>query len=86
MSYTKTKYVVFKDLHLDQEMPYIFPNAITHSDFAKRIVGRPISAGFCRLNADGMWEAYGRSESLRLDSRPSEDSDLLNCYLVGSRW
>ncbi|PPD55476.1 MAG: hypothetical protein CTY12_00440 [Methylotenera sp.] len=84
MSFSKTKYVVFKDPHLDREMPYIFPNIVQHLDFARCIGDIAISAGFCHLDKNGMWEAYGRSESLGLNSRPSEDSDLLNLFLVGN--
>lgn len=79
--FRKTKYIVA--VVDGKELPFVFPNLINHNDMARGLPGLAKSAGFCHITDDGMWEAYGRSESLRLDSRPSQDSDLLNCYLIG---
>lgn len=79
--FRKTKYIVA--VVDGKELPFVFPNLINHIDMARSLPGLAKSAGFCRIDNDGMWEAYGRSESLRLDSRPSQDSDLLNCYING---
>lgn len=65
---------------------FVFPETINHDCMAEvvcriknhthgnwqRIPRRPISAGF--INERG--ECYGRSETLRLDSRNEEDTSL----------
>lgn len=79
--FNKTKYVVVEDDNFG-ELPYIFPNFVTHFEFARRIPGRVISAGFCDLTKNGTFNAYGKSESLKLESREC-DSALLTKYLLG---
>lgn len=67
--YYDAKYVTF-------EMPdgttesFIFHKTVVHYEFAKRIRGRPIGAGFVVLRDDILYPV-GRSESLNLD--PHED-------------
>ena len=74
-----TKYVVIKD---DFELPFIFSHLITHIDFAKRMPGIVVSAGFCHINKKGKFEVSGKSISLGCSSRPS-DAELLNKFLIG---
>jgi hypothetical protein len=83
-----TKYVVIDD-GLNDVM-YIFPNYVTHSDFVKNMgVNREmvISAGFIALEVHfDQWtekhefigfDVYGKSISLDIGCRP-EDVKLLN--------
>jgi hypothetical protein len=79
--FNKTKYVVIEDDNFG-ELPYVFPNFITHNEFARRLSGRVISAGFCDITKDYTFNAYGNSVSLKLESREC-DSALLTRYLLG---
>lgn len=79
------KYVCFKDDE-GRESIVVFPEQFVHSDVSDAMVRmrkgfgrsmerynlRPVSAGF--VGVDG--ECYGKSESLRLSSRP-EDTAIL---------
>jgi hypothetical protein len=72
------KYVTFEN-YAGSEHLLPFPNFIQHSVFAKQVQEsspykpmQPISAGFI-VDA----KCVGMSESLRLKSRPKEDTDLL---------
>lgn len=74
----KQKYVTFNTYGEEQHL-IAFPNFIQHSVFAEKVQEAspykpmiPISAGFI---VDSKCE--GTSESLRLNSRPKEDTDLL---------
>lgn len=53
----------------------IFSETATHIDMAMGMWGKPISAGFCRRHANGIY-CYGESISLNLKSRP-EDSEII---------
>ena len=81
MLYKRTKYIIVEDPEFGP-LPYIFPNIITHFDFARTIGEVVISAGFCDITTKGTWNAYGHSESLHLKSRP-EDSEILTRFLIG---
>lgn len=74
------KYVVVENDGF--EFPFVFPNLITHSDFARCINGKVISAGFCYITNNGEFEVYGKSVSESKTSRP-EDAKLLTKYLIG---
>jgi hypothetical protein len=72
------KYVTFES-YGDAEHIIVFPDFIQHSDFAKHVQEAsphkpmvPISAGFVN---DA--QCFGVSDSLRLNSRPKQDTDLL---------
>lgn len=42
---------------------------------------RIVAAGYCEQKPDGHWTAFGRSESLDVDSRGAIDAQLLEkCY------
>ena len=79
------KYIVTKTEDGEQEI-FTFPNSVPHSIMAEavarlrntahgdwqRITRTPISAGFVSGNV-----CHGESESLKLRSRPHEDTALL---------
>ena len=83
------KYVVVQAVHRDDntfhEVPMMFPCIITHKDMFERTQRafhennlRPmkvVGAGFCALDRayDGGIVCYGRSESLGVASRGTED-------------
>lgn len=80
----RMKYVVIKRGENREEI-FIFPTTIDHNEFAevlsyiktggrnwKREYAKPISAGF----TDGI-TCFGRSETLNLSSRMSNDTALL---------
>lgn len=71
------KYVMVID-NYDEESPILFPECITHRDVAGFSRLKVVSAGFC-MKADGQWQASGRSESLRVDSR-TQDSEIIQRY------
>jgi hypothetical protein len=78
----KQKYVTFASYQGEQHL-IVFPEFIQHSVFAEHVQlaspyspMNPISAGFV-VDAQCM----GVSESLRLKSRPAEDTDLLIAML-----
>lgn len=76
---------------LNQDVPFPFQECITHSVFAEALINAKatmwpaadtvecISAGFVRH--DGVrFNCSGGSESLKLKSRPHEDSVLMNSF------
>lgn len=79
------KYIVIQETHYSMivEHPIIFPEILIHSGVADSLLHmmrvnsnhkfEVISAGFVNLD---VWECYGRSESLNLDSR-KEDTALI---------
>ena len=63
------------------EAPVVFSRELTHRWVAERL--RPmaaVSAGFVRM-VDGEPQCYGKSDSLRLPSRPEADSVLVRKML-----
>lgn len=67
-----------------EESPVIFPVWINHSDIlACGADDRPISAGFVDFyeydgpDGGGAAECYGTSTTLKISSRPEEDSDII---------
>lgn len=72
----KSKYLIFESG--DIEAVVVFSSILLHQDVAGR---RKIkSAGFCALDNNGNWVAYGESVSLNCRSRP-EDAEILNQHL-----
>jgi hypothetical protein len=58
---------------------FIFPNFITHKDFANKLSGKKdkiVSAGFVRI-VDNKYSPYGQSQSLKL-SPAEQDNRLMN--------
>lgn len=69
------KYVVVKN-DMGMLVPIVFPETINHSTIPRE--GRchsVVSAGFCFCE-NGKWGAFGRSQTLNVDSRP-EDGKLI---------
>lgn len=76
MSYFRAKYIVLEDW-----TPVVFGETLSHKHVAKLGHGTCLGAGFCSIDADGRYHCYGNSESLQIDSRGKEDSDILNKVL-----
>lgn len=64
------------------ECLYIFPEHIQHDVMLFRTGGILISAGFVVLTYDGL-ECYGKSVSLKVESRPEIDTKLLKSFIGG---
>jgi hypothetical protein len=76
----EAKYIV--TYHNRFETIFMFPNFVTHVEFAERMSVHPtaiLSAGFVVLTTDELGNptvsTYGKSESLDIKSRP-EDKNL----------
>lgn len=76
------KYIIFEGrLHAE---PLIFTTTQEHAELARVMeptLGKPVSAGFLDLTL-GEVSAYGRSDSLDIESRP-EDSLIINKLIGG---
>jgi hypothetical protein len=82
------KYVMFKVNQISMEMPIIFPDFINHNDMSEIIQRHmlslhemkchPISAGF--INLGPRVKCHGKSTTLKLNSRPEEDSLIVNTF------
>ena len=71
------KYIIFETPSL-LEVPILFPDFIGHSDMASDLSNwKPVSAGFCKPGCVGKMDVWGRSTSLGLTSRETDD-DLLD--------
>lgn len=84
----RMKYIILGRTKYVGERPYIFSELDQHVDVAILMVGEMCSqqlkdmivgAGFVSHTRDGM-QCWGRSESLDVDSRPEEDSKLINRF------
>jgi hypothetical protein len=75
----RMKYIMFATVNGDAGV--MFPSTINHDDMAEmmRDAGDPMSAGFIKL-VDGKVVIYGRSESLNIDSDPT-DAAFFNLLL-----
>ncbi len=69
------KYIIFK--MGDFELPFIFSELIQHDAVVAVIGNIPVSAGFVKINGDKA-RCFGKSISLKLWSRPEEDSAIIN--------
>ncbi len=66
------KYIIVKDIE-EREAGIVFPDRISHRDVARIHRAhdvRVVSAGFCCIG--DRVEAYGKSDSLNLGSRPED--------------
>jgi len=73
------KYIIVKN-QSENENAIVFCDNITHRNVARihRVSDeRVVSAGFFVLDENNTATAYGRSESLNMDSRP-EDSEIIS--------
>jgi len=89
------KYVCFINEDANIEEIFLFPKVVHHDCFSEdidfmrnqsygdwnRIARRPVSAGFVRF-VGGKVVCFGRSETLKLSSRPI-DTEILNKQLGG---
>jgi hypothetical protein len=70
--YLKKKYVITRD-----EVIIVFPELIEHHQFSNF---EPVSAGFISFGTDDRGQmkcqCYGKSISLRIESRPEEDTRI----------
>lgn len=77
------KYIVF-DSPMLGEFLIAFTAQINHADMARRFPhAKPVSAGFICINDKGELSCHGMSESLKIGSRPAEDTALANFMLRG---
>ncbi len=75
----RIKYVVIENTFSGEEI-FLFSPCINHREFANRIGGQVVSAGFVGHSSKtrcGLYP-YGESVSLKLSSRPTEDQRLLD--------
>lgn len=73
------KYVIIESFY--GERVYIFSNSESHADVANKVLGKPISAGFCRFHPREGIVCYGESTTLGIKSRPDIDSRMVNRQL-----
>ena len=80
----RRKYVILKDY----ESPILFPEIISHDEITSR--DSVLSAGFFSVSADSnsicgiRVDCYGESISLRVKSRPIEDSAKVKALITGA--
>ncbi|WP_260524279.1 hypothetical protein [Serratia sp. PL7] len=83
------KYIMLRvNKPMAREIPIIFPDNLVHADVVnamRMLVAYPgiedatvVSAGYCNLNLSA--ECYGKSETLGISSRESDDSIVINTY------
>lgn len=78
----KAKYIVVTLAGLEQ--PFVFSELTTHADVARALNCEVVGAGFCYIKETpngSRYECYGESISLRIKSRGTADSDILNSLL-----
>lgn len=68
----KTKYIVFDDGRFEDIV--IFSELQEHRDMARGLPGVVVSAGFIQVDDD--CHCYGKSLSLKVESRPERDAQL----------
>lgn len=71
----KAKYIIIENMEM--EYPIVFNPILKHDIFSSFKI---VSAGFCQRDADDKFVVWGKSISLKLNSRP-EDADILNKFL-----
>ena len=75
------KYIIFKVK--DFYHPVLFAEHTTHKQVTCE-GGIPISAGFVSFTPTYRFpKCYGKSESLKLDSNPERDSEIIRKFLDG---
>ena len=78
----RVKYIV-----TEEEKIVIFSELQQHSEFSRF---SPISAGFISIGLDEKGglscSCYGSSVSLKLDSRPKEDTELANRQIINAEY
>ena len=69
-----------------QDKIFMFPESVGHNEMARRFPTEDVrTAGFVQVASDGnggvVATAYGKSESLGLESDPTIDSELLRLVI-----
>ena len=74
----KLKYVMLEERRTGFEIPLLFPASTSHDVFYASVqnMGALLSAGFCDVDGEGNWTAFGESISLKIKSRP-QDSKIM---------
>jgi hypothetical protein len=79
------KYIVVEDFGMASHVPFIFPDYIQHSDFAKSIgAEKVIAGGFVSFGNTGEIVPYGESVSLKVKCRKT-DKEILN-KVCNTQW
>jgi hypothetical protein len=74
----KCKYIIFSDGTVD--VPVVFGDSITHKTI--KIDGyHAINAGFVDIE-NNKARCYGESDSLKLQSNPAYDAELIQYYIL----
>ena len=76
---SEMKYIIIDGVFA--KMPFIFPSRVNHDVMAKMVrnIGKPVSAGFVDIDADGIY-AHGESTSLGIKSSPF-DTEVIECHM-----
>lgn len=61
----------------EQELPILFAECINHVDIASAFTNKVISAGFVDSGKKAVLRASGKSEGLKILSRP-QDTEIIN--------
>lgn len=91
MRHRDSKYIVIRQGMFDygRETMFVFERTNVHKLVALMLtegdLSRVISAGFCSIDKDG-YHCFGESESLRISSRPREDSEILEDMFGEDEW
>lgn len=83
----KAKYIVYNNNKNDTEDIVVFTILQNHCDVATNLPGNVISAGFVKFVVDDdniKAMCYDRSDTLDIDSRPADDSQLANILLLNT--
>jgi hypothetical protein len=93
---SELKYIIFKDEKTEEEFPILFPKNIWHDQMSKAVIHAaswseprvrvtPVSAGFAWIGEEGDGSlhvvTHGKSESMNLSARPSEDYQVIQRFL-----
>ena len=74
-----SKYICI-DYGLAGDTIFIFPEYVSHKEVADKMadIHTILSAGFVRENVTGKLVCYGCSDSIGIESRPVEDTAIIN--------
>jgi hypothetical protein len=84
---SQTKYVIVEFGQFMVMQPFLFSERASHDEVARALAydfhtgfdkSRIYGAGFCGKDREtGLWKVYGKSTSLKLESKP-EDETIIN--------
>lgn len=81
---TRAKYVVIEYAPLcGLRVPVILPKDLEHS--SARSIGKPVSAGFCAIAANGQVTTWGNSISLGVGSNDGDAALIAKWFGLGSQ-